>query len=399
MIQPDSDDGPLAGVRVIDLGRYQAAPRCAAVLARLGADVIKVEPPGGDESRAMGPHAGDVSIYWAQHNAGKRSLAVDLRKPEGRRLVERLVAVSDVVVENFRPGVFEDMGLGYQSLRRLNRRIIVVHVSGFGRTGRSAERLAFDQVGQAMSGFMSLNGDPAGPPTISPFPFVDRITALHAAIATLAALLERAVSGEGQELDVTLGDAAYSAVELPIAAYLRTGDVPSRAGNATSLGNMYEASDGHVYVADYGGDRIFPRLARALGRPEWAGDPRFGDRSGRAAHSGVIEAAIIEWFGGRTAADAVELLGAAGIACAVVNDIPAAAREPFFKEAAPMAEVGDGAGDVIAVPGSQMRFSRSRVRTPGPVPRVGEHSTEVLRQTLGMTDPEIAGLLRDGVIS
>jgi crotonobetainyl-CoA:carnitine CoA-transferase CaiB-like acyl-CoA transferase len=398
MIQRATGRAPLSGIRVLDLGRYQAAPRCAAVLGRLGADVIKIEPPGGEESRAMGPFVRGASVYWAQHNAGKRSIGLDLRSDEGRGLLERLVEISDVLVENFRPGAIEAMGFNYARLRELNPRIIVLHVSGFGRTGQMRERIAFDQVGQAISGFMSLNGDPGGMPTISPFAFVDRITAMHGAIATLAALHERHASGEGQEIDVTLADAAYSSVEVPLASYLSTGEVPERTGNATSLGNMYETSDGRVYVADYGGDRIFTRLAGAIGRPDWIGDARFAERPARSEHSGIIEAALIDWCGGKPAAEVALAFNSVGVPCAVVNDIPAAAREPYFLQSQPSGDVDDGNGGRVRVPGPYMRFGRSGIPEPGPVPRPGQNTDSVLRDVLRMSAGEIEDLRARGVV-
>jgi CoA:oxalate CoA-transferase len=403
MFQPEPPRAPLGGIRVLDLGRYQAAPRCAVTLGRLGAEVIKVEPPAGDESRSVGPFADGTSIYWAHHNAGKRSLAVDLRTADGKRLLERLVQVSDVLIENFRTGVFEEMGFAYERLRGLNPRLIVVHVSGFGRSRAMGARPAFDQVGQAMSGYMSLNGDPAGPPTISPFPLVDRLTALHATIATLAALLERAVSGLGQEIEVTLADAAYSTVELPLAAYIATGEVPVRMGNATALGNMFQARDGYVYVADYSGDRVFGRLARAVGHDEWSGDARFIDRKARIANSGVIEAALVPWFEDRGAREAALFLGNAGVPCSPVNAIPSAAREPWFLERQPFGDTGqpgsgEGTHEVVPAPGLPFRFGRSSRPAPAHTPAVGEHTAYILKDVLGLEDATIADLKSRGVI-
>ncbi|NQU96444.1 MAG: CoA transferase, partial [Chloroflexi bacterium] len=244
--------GPLDGIRVIDLGRYQAGPRCALVLARLGADVIKVEPPGrGDESRSNPPTVRGQSAYWVQYNSGKRSLSLNLRTEEGKDVLRRLVRVSDVLIQNFRPGTIGRMGFGYEDLKTLNPRIVMVNISAYGQYGPLKDRVGFDQVGQAMSGLMSLNGDPAGGPTLVPFPLVDRITALHAAIGALAALRERDISGVGQSIDVCLADSAYTTVEIPTAAFLGDGRVPERNGNRYHLADMYETADGHVYLANY----------------------------------------------------------------------------------------------------------------------------------------------------
>ncbi|MBI4218728.1 MAG: CoA transferase [Chloroflexi bacterium] len=383
---------------MLDLGRYQAAPRCALVFVRLGADVIKIEPPGGEESRELGPFARGQSAYWAQYNSGKRSLTLDLRAEAGRHVLEKLIAVSDVFVQNFRPGVIEEMGFGYENLRRLNPRIVMVNVSGFGRTGPLRDRIAFDQIGQAMCGYMSLNGDPAGQPVISPLPLVDRITSLHAAIAALAALYERQYSGEGQEVDVTLADAAYSTLEVQLAAYLDGGETPPRAGNLVSLGNMYACTDGHVYIADFGGDNIFPRLARAIGRDDWLQNPALVSRRGRERQSGIIEAALVEWCGDRTCEQAETQLVEAGVACARVNDIPAATHEQYFESAAPLATVSDLVAGSVHVSGNYFRFGRSRPAEIGPVPAPGQHTDEILGDLIGLAPAEIDRFRSQGIV-
>ena len=390
--------GPLDGIRVIDLGRYQAGPRCALVLARLGADVIKVEPPGrGDESRSNPPTVRGQSAYWVQYNSGKRSLSLNLRTEEGKNVLRRLVRVSDVLIQNFRPGTIDRMGFGYEDLKTLNPRIVMVNISAYGQYGPLKDRVGFDQVGQAMSGLMSLNGDPAGGPTLVPFPLVDRITALHAAIGALAALRERETSGVGQSIDVCLADSAYTTVEIPTAAFLGDGRVPERLGNRYHLADMYETADGHVYLANYASDNIFARLAGILGHPEWTADPRFSSRQTRTQNVGVVEAVLVNWFLERTSAAAVQTLSDAGVPAAPVNDIPHAAMEPHLSEREVMIEVPDPVAGKIHVTGRVIKFSRSGMPV-GPAPGIGEHNEDILGGTLGLSAAEIEGLRTSGVI-
>ena len=240
---------PLAGIRVLDLGRYQAGPRCGLMFARLGAEVIKVESLRGDESRTNGPIVKGQSAYWVQYNSGKKSLAIDLRKEEGKAVLRDLVRVSDVLLQNFRPGTIEKMGFGYDVLERLNPGIVMINVSAYGQDGPYRDRIGFDPIGQALGGMMSLTGFPGDPPTKTFFPLIDRITALHATIGALAALHERKSSGRGQTIDVSLADSGFTANEIPIAAYLADGTVVQREGNGTGLTNVYRTKDGWALLA------------------------------------------------------------------------------------------------------------------------------------------------------
>src|SRR3989440_6687826 len=220
--------GPLNGIRVIDLGRHQAGPRCAQVLARLGADVIKIERLGGEETRYHGPWVRKQSAYWVQYNSGKKSLSMDLRKEDGKAALRKLIKISDVLVQNFRPGTIEEMGFGYDALKTLNPRIIMVNVSAYGQFGPYRDQIGYDPIGQTMSGIAMVTGEDNMPPIRAGVPIIDRTTALHGAIGTLAALLERSVSGEGQSIDVCLADSGYSPTEIPITAYHGAGPQPRR---------------------------------------------------------------------------------------------------------------------------------------------------------------------------
>ena len=239
---------PLDGVRVLDLGRYQAGPRCALMLSRLGADVIKIEPPGGEESRGNGPNVRGQSAYWVQYNSGKRSLGLNLYSEAGKEILRDLVKVSDILIQNFRPGVISEMGFSYDVLKALNPRIIMVNISAYGQYGPYRDRVGFDTIGQAISGLMMSTGSEGMPPIKTSFPLVDRITSLHATVGALAAMWEARISGEGQSLDVALADTGYTTMEIPISYYKGTGKVNARTGNGSSFVNTYECKDGWIYL-------------------------------------------------------------------------------------------------------------------------------------------------------
>ncbi|MDA1256411.1 MAG: CoA transferase [Chloroflexi bacterium] len=389
--------GALDGVRVLDLGRYQAGPRCGLMFARMGADVIKVEALTGDESRSNGPRVRGQSAYWVQYNSGKRSLSINLRTDEGKEVLRDLVKVSDVLIQNFRPGTIAAMGFGYDELKKLNKRIVMVNVSAYGQYGPYKDRVGFDTIGQAMSGLMSLTGPPEGDPTVLPFPLIDRITSLHATIGALGALYERQFSGEGQAIDVCLADTGFTTCEIPLSAYLGAGIVPERQGNGDGVTNAYKTKDGHVYLAGASSDNIFPRMADTIGHSEWKEDPRWQDRTGRSEDSGEIEAALIKWFGERTTDEAEETLNAASIPSAPVNDIPHAAMSKHLKEREVMVEVPDPIAGTIHVTGKIIKFSRSDVPV-GSTPTVGQHNDEIMRDLLGKSDDEIARLRSAGVL-
>ena len=389
--------GALDGIRVLDLGRYQAGPRCALMFARMGADVIKVEAVTGDESRSNGPRVRGQSAYWVQYNSGKRSLSIDLRSDEGKEILRELVKVSDILVQNFRPGTIARMGFGYDELRKLNKGIVMVNVSAYGQYGPFKDRVGFDTIGQAMSGLMSLTGPPEGDPTVLPFPLIDRITALHATIGALGALYERQFSGEGQAIDACLADTGFTTCEIPLSAYLGGGIVPERHGNGEGVTNAYRTKDGFLYLAGASSDNIFPRLADVLGHPEWKDDPRWQTRSGRQDNSGVVEAALIEWFDARTTEEAESELNEASIPSAPINTIPQAAKNPQITARDVMMEVPDAVAGTMWVTGKIVKFSRSDVPV-GSTPTVGQHNEDILSGLLGKSADEIAALREAGII-
>jgi formyl-CoA transferase len=386
----------LEGIRVLDLGRYQAGPRIGLVLARLGAEVIKVEAPGGDESRHNGPFVRGQSAYWVQYNSGKKSLGLNMRTDKGKEIIRQLVAISDILIQNFRPGTIEAMGFGYDALKALNRKIIMVNVSAYGQYGPYRDRIGFDPIGQAISGMMSLTGFPGTPPTRTYNPVIDRITALHGTIGALAALRERDLSGEGQCIDVCLADTGFTMTEIQCAAYLGEGTIPERSGNGRGLQNTYQTRDGWVLIAAIS-DNIWPRVCTAIDAPEWVNAPRFKSVSDRGQAWQVIEERLGAWFATQTVQTAVKTFGDLGIPINAVNDVPTAAHEPHLHARELLLEVPDPIAGRIHVSGKNIKLSRSDI-VVGSAPVPGQHTEEILTTLLQYSPAEIQALEAGGVI-
>ena len=390
-------NSPLSGIRVIDLGRHQAGPRCAQVLARMGAEVIKVERLGGEETRYHGPWVRKQSAYWVQYNSGKKSLSMDLRKEEGKEALRRLVKVSDVILQNFRPGTIETMGFGYDVLKELNPRIIMVNVSAYGQFGPYREKIGYDPIGQTMSGIAMVTGEDGMPPIRAGVPIIDRTTALHAAIGTLAALHERERSGEGQCIDVCLADTGYSYTEIPITAYHGAGVEPRRGESAAPPSGTYPCKDGWVLITA-GDQHHWHRVCNALNKPEWLEDPRFTTRHARGENGAVVQEAMQNLLSNMTMREAIAHFTNHDVTAAPVNSIAQAAQDPHPWERRAMVEVDDFLAGTIAVSGDFWHFSRTPT-VVGTTPQVGEHNEEVLSGLLGYSEDEISALYENNVVS
>ena len=388
--------GPLHGNRVIDLGRHQAGPRCAQVLARLGAEVIKVERLGGEETRYHAPWVRKQSAYWVQYNSGKKSVSMDLRKEEAKTALRKLVGMSDVLVQNFRPGTIEEMGFGYDVLKALNPRIIMVNVSAYGQFGPYRDQIGYDPIGQTMSGIAMVTGEDGMPPIRAGVPIIDRTTALHSAIGTLAALHERTLSGEGQSIDVCLADSGYSLTEIPITAYHGAGTEPRRGQSDSAPSGTYPCRDGWVLIS---AGRPAPLAARVQ-RP---GETCVGD--GPSLHHpprtdqacGGRDEAMRELLAGMTMKEAIAHFTRHDVVAAPVNTIPQAAQDAHPWERRAMVEVPDFLAGTIAVSGDFWHFSRTPA-VVGSTPKVGEHNEEVLVDLLGYSADEIAALYANKAI-
>jgi len=377
-------EGCLDGIRVLDLGRYQAGPRCAMILADLGAEVIKVEEPGGDESRGLG------RVYWSAYNRGKKSITLNLRSEQGKSLLRALVPKVDMLLQNFRPGVMDAMGFGYETLKQLNPRLILINVSGFGQQGPYKHRPAYDPLGQAMSGLMSITGFPNDPPVLTNSPIIDRITALHATIGALGALHHRDMTGQGQSLDVCLLDTGYTLMEIPIAQYLLTGKEPQRNGNrpgGISPCNTFKAKDGWVYLLAVPQD-MWGRFCRGIGREDLRTDPRFTSIAGRSTYSAEIDALTAEWVKEKTVAEVVAILEKAEVPVAPVHTVAQAAHDPHLRERKMLVEAEDPEAGRTFVPGLTVKFSHTPGEV-GPIPRPGQHNEEVYGHLLGCTPEDL----------
>ena len=392
----DSPKTPLEGIRLLDLGRYQAGPRCALMFARMGAEVIKIESVTGDESRQNGPVVRGQSAYWVQYNSGKKSLAINLRTEQGKEVLTDMVKVSDILLQNFRPGTIDVMGFGYDVLKKLNPKIIMINVSAYGQYGPYKDRVGFDPIGQAMGGLMSLTGFPDDPPIKTYFPLIDRITALHATIGALAALREREISGEGQTIDVCLADTGFTTNEIPISAYLGAGIVQERNGNGSGLENAYKTADGWMLISATN-DAMWKRVCEAMNKPEWFEDPRFGTRTDRRANASELEEELSEWFISRTTKEAVEYLSSFSIPCAPINNVEQAANEPHVHEREIMVEVPDPVAGTMYVAGKMIKFSRTPM-VVGSTPTVGEHTEEILQDILGYSKEKIQELRDEEIV-
>ena len=387
---------PLEDIRVIDLGRHQAGPRCAQVLARMGAEVIKVERLGGEETRYHGPWVRKQSSYWVQYNSGKKSLSMDLRKEKGKEVLRKLVAVSDVLVQNFRPGTIENMGFGYDVLKELNPKIIMVNVSAYGQFGPYRDNIGYDPIGQTMSGITMVTGEEGMPPIRTGVPIIDRITSLHAAIGTMAALHEREISGEGQSMDVCLADTGYSMTEIPITAYHGTKIPPKRGDSTAPPSGIYPCKGGWVLLSA-GDQHHWHRVCNALGKPEWLEAPRFSPRPERTKNRQIVEDVLEELLTQMTMEQAIEHFSKHDVVAAPVNTIPMAAEDPHPWERGTMVEVPDFLAGTIAVSGDYWHFSRTPA-VVGSTPQVGEHNEEVLSGLLGYSEEEIDQMRQDNVI-
>lgn len=390
---------PLAGVTVLDLSRVLSGPLCAAILADIGADVIKVERPGsGDDSRAFGPFVRGESNYFMMVNRGKKSLTIDLKSDAGRHIVHELVRRADVLVENFRPGVTARLGLDYETVHAVNPRLIYVSISGFGQDGPIASRAAYDHIVQAMSGLMSVTGWPDSPPTRVGDAIADAIAGVYGAFAAVTALLGRGRTGAGQHVDVAMLDSLLSVEMISVIETLGGGSV-SRLGNAHPISapmDAYRAKDGYVMVA-VANDRLFQRIAVAMDNPGWCGDPRFSTDPMRLAHQDELREEIERWTSVRTVDQAVRFLAEAGVPTAPILDVDQALHSEQATCRGILRSAPHPDGGEFEVMQQPVHFGAWRNSDAVRPPRLGEHTTEVLR-ALGHSPDEIRRLADEGVI-
>jgi len=392
---------PLAGIRVVDITTSLAGPYCTEVLAALGADVVKIEPPGtGDEARTWGPpfwgNSQESTLFLAM-NAGKRSLSLDLRR--GREVLLRLVDRADVLVQSLRPGLAEERGLGSAQLRARNPRLVYCSVRSFGRTGPWQLRPGYDPLAQAAGGIVSVTGEPGRPGVRAGVSLVDQGTGMWAALGVLAALHERERSGTGHEVDVSLYETALGYMAYHLTGFLGAGLVPSGRGTAFPSIAPYQAfsaSDGRMMVAA-GNDRLFAALAAAVGLPELADDPRFRTNPDRVAHRDELAALLEARFETEPRAAWLERLAAAGVPAAPVQDVSEVAAAEQTQALGIIQELEHERLPDLRVPALPVSIDGERVLHLSPPPALGAHTAEVLSE-LGYSDADISALAADGVV-
>ncbi|MFN3615411.1 MAG: CaiB/BaiF CoA transferase family protein [Rubrimonas sp.] len=407
---PRLKDGPLTGLRVLDLSRVLAGPSCAQLLGDLGADVVKVERPGaGDDTRGWGPpfvldgqgRETRESAYYLCANRNKRSIAVDIARPEGAALIRRLAARSDVLLENFKVGDLTRRGLGYADLSALNPRLVYCSITGFGQDGPAATRAGYDFMIQGMGGIMSVTGEADGRPMKVGVGIADVMTGMYAANAIQAALRARDVTGRGQHIDVALFDSQLSWLINQGLAYLTDGRTPQRRGNAHPSivpYEAFEARDGWFILA-VGNDGQFARFCTVAGRPEWAEDPDYRLNRDRVRNRERLSAMVAEVARTRSVAEWLAALEAVGVPCGPVNDIAQAFAEPQAihrgaRVRQPHAGAGSGAVETI---GNPIKLSETPVTYRRAPPMLGEHTDAVLAEA-GLSQAEIAALRAAGVV-
>ena len=394
--------GPLAGVRVLELAQIMAGPTCGMLLADMGADVIKVEKlPGGDDARGYRePRVNGVSAPFLMLNRNKRGIAIDLKRPEGRDVLLRMVRNADVVTENYRRGTLEKLGLGYDVLARINPGLIYCAVSGFGREGPWRDKAGFDLIAQGFAGLMSITGEPGGPPVKTGNSVADINAGILAAVGILAAFVHKLRTGKGQVVDTSLMEAALQQTYWHAAAYFATGKSPGATGSAHILTAPYQAfrtADGWINIGG-ANQANWERIADVMGHPEWRADERFADNSSRMANLEALVDAMNAVLAQRTTDDWLAAFDAAGVPAGPVHSVGEALSHPQTHARDMVVELDHAQAGRTRALGCPIHFSATPTRIDRAAPVLGEHTREVLRE-FGYRDKEIDALAARGVIA
>lgn len=407
---PVNVSGPLSGLRVLELGHFVAAPFATRILADLGAEIIKIEPPGGDPAREMGTTVDGRSLWWSVHARNKKCVTLDLKRPEGRAMLLKLVESADALVENFRPGQLERWSLGMDVLTAVRPDLIVVRISGFGQNGPYRDRVAFGVIGEALGGIRYLTGYPKAqadlPPVRVGVSFGDSVAGLYGVIGLLAALYERNKQGtavRGRCIDVALYEAVFSLMEGALPEYGRLGLIREPAGAAiptVSPSSTYRCRDAEWICIAANSDRIFTRLMQLIGRPELAEDERFKNNQNRLLHRALLDEIIADWVAQQDSREVERLLGENDVPSSRIYTIADIARDPHFAARGMINEVHDPMLGALLHPGIVPKFADS-----GPAggigwsgPDVGAHNEEVFKELIGLSEREIVELKRERVI-
>jgi formyl-CoA transferase len=402
-VEPSAQaSGPLAGLKVLELGQLIAGPFAAKTLADFGADVVKIETPGaGDPLRKWRLLKDGTSVWWQVQSRNKRSVALDLKDPAAQDIVRRLATDADVLIENFRPGAMEGWGLGPDDLLKLNPRLIMLRISGYGQTGPYRDKPGFGVVAEAMSGLRHLTAEPGRVPVRVGVSIGDTLAALHGVIGILLALQERHRSGQGQVIDVALYEAVFNCMESLLPEYSAFGAVREPAGSALpgiAPSNAYRCSDGGYALIAGNGDSIFKRLMATIGRDDLGRDPALADNAGRVARVVEIDAAIGAWAAQRTVDEVLAALDAAAVPAGRIYTVADIAKDPHYQARGMIEHVHMDDGTELAVPGITPKLSR----TPGGhrrnAPAIGQDTDAVLRE-IGLTPAQIQALKDQGIVA
>jgi formyl-CoA transferase/CoA:oxalate CoA-transferase len=388
-------------VRVLDLTRVLAGPFCSMILGDMGAEVIKIEEPGkGDDTRSWPPHVGGEATYFMSVNRSKRSVTLNLKAPEGRRILEALARKSDVVLENFRTGTMERLGLGYRRLALRNPRLVYCAISGFGESGPEAHRAGYDLVVQAESGLMDITGFPDGPPVKVGTSIADLVAGMSAAHGVTLALYARQRTRRGQKVEISMLDAMAALLTYQAGIYLGTGQRPSRRGNQHPSIVPYEvfkAADAYLTLG-VANNSLWERCCGAMDRPGLAKEPRFATEARRVEHREALVALLNEILGTRPADEWLERFEAAGVPAGRIRTVPEVCESEHLKARGMIATLAHPTAGALRVLGVPIRLHATPGRAVLPPPLLGQHTEHVLTSVLGMTRAEVRRLRRAGVV-
>ncbi|MGD8841596.1 MAG: CaiB/BaiF CoA-transferase family protein, partial [Gammaproteobacteria bacterium] len=397
-----NSSGPLAGYRVIELGQLLAGPFAGCMLGYFGAEVIKIEPPrGGDPIRRWREMRGDTSLWWRSLARNKKSVTIDLKTTEGVDLVRRLIDRADVVIENFRPGVVENWGLGPEDFHASNPGLVYARISGYGQDGPYAGRPGFASVCEGMSGFRYVNGHPGEAPVRPNLSIGDTISGIHAALGIALALLEKNRSGEGQVVDVALVESMFNLMEAVVPEFDGNGVIREPSGSTVTgivPTNTYRCADGKYIVIGGNGDSIFKRLMEAAGYPEMAADPRLASNPGRVEHEAEIDAALASWCAAGKSAELLRRLEEAGVPAGPIYNVEDMLADPHFQERK-LFETVEIDGQPLKIPAILPKLSRTPGATRWPGAELGKDNREVLGGLLGLSEEQIEVLRSTAVIA
>lgn len=391
--------GPLKGVTVLSLGRVLSGPYAAMLMADMGAEVIKVEAPkNGDLSRNNGPYIDDLSSYFLSINRGKKSLTLNLRNEEAKGLIGQLIQQVDILIENFRPGVMEKIGLDFDSVKKANPKLIYVSISGFGQTGEYAKKPAYDLIAQGMGGTVSITGEPGRPPVRVGYSIGDLGAALYATIATMAALYEREKSGLGQHIDVAMLDTQIALCENALARFFANGQIPRPTGSKHPLVvpfQVFPTRTEDMVVVNFRNED-WAKLCRAIDKPGWIEDERFETMEKRRANYGILEPMLVDIFVQKSRNEWLAIFDNAGVIASAVNNIKQVTEDPHVNSREMIVQVKHKRLGDLKVVGTPLKFSRTPCHLEKAAPDLGEHTDDILTTRLNLSTNDIKRLKENG---